>query len=106
MIRQRTTALKVSKYGVFSGPYFPAFSPNTGKYGPEKTSYVDTFHVLSTLPNCPNNFPPGIKSMVYCLHCCRKVLSLPSTVAESWFNRMVFYDILLEKVELELETIV
>ena len=20
------------------------FSPNTGKYGPEKTSYLDTFH--------------------------------------------------------------
>ena len=23
---------KVSKYKVFSGPYFPVFSPNTGKY--------------------------------------------------------------------------
>ena len=30
------TAWKWSKYGVFSGPYFPVFSPNTGKYGPEK----------------------------------------------------------------------
>ena len=39
-------AWKVSKYGVFSDPYFPVFglnteylsvfSPNTGKYGPEK----------------------------------------------------------------------
>ena len=27
------------KYGVFSGPYFSVFSPNTGKYGPEK-NYV------------------------------------------------------------------
>ena len=27
----------------FSGPYFPVFSPNTGKYGPEKTLYSDTF---------------------------------------------------------------
>ena len=36
------TAWKVSKYGVFSGPYFPAFSPNTGKYGPEKTPYLET----------------------------------------------------------------
>ena len=26
----------MSKYGVFSGPYFPAFSPNTGKYRPGK----------------------------------------------------------------------
>ena len=30
------TAWKVSKYGVFSGQYFPAF-------GPEKTPYLDTF---------------------------------------------------------------
>ena len=31
------TAWNVSKYGVFSGP-------NKGKYGPEKTPYLDTFH--------------------------------------------------------------
>ena len=30
----------------FSGPYFPVFSSNTGKYGPEKTSYLDTFHAV------------------------------------------------------------
>ena len=55
----------MSKYGVFSGPYFPAFglnteryavrrdteylsvfSPNAGKYGPEKTPYLDTFHAV------------------------------------------------------------
>ena len=42
-----------------SGPYFPkfrlntetygvspVFSPNTGKYGPEKTPYLDTFHAV------------------------------------------------------------
>ena len=57
------TASKVSKYVVFSGPYFPAFGLNTekygvdkeylsvfslnaGKYGPEKTLYFDTFHVV------------------------------------------------------------
>ena len=28
----------------FSGTYLPAFSPNTGKYGPLKTRYLDTFH--------------------------------------------------------------
>ena len=32
----------MSKYGVFSAPYFPAF----GKYGPEKTPYLDTFHIV------------------------------------------------------------
>ena len=50
------TALKVSKYGVFSGPYFPVFtpylsvsSPNAGKYGPEKTRYLDTFHAVGEI---------------------------------------------------------
>ena len=52
------TAREVSKYGVFSGSYFPAFGMNTegyrislpiqpkyGKYGPEKTPCLDSFHV-------------------------------------------------------------
>ena len=86
----------MSKYGYFSGPYFPVFglnteiyevnlhiqseyreirtrknsvfgnflrsgfsskfstsifSPNTGKYGPEKTPYLDTFHAVDFLLN-------------------------------------------------------
>ena len=54
------TVWKVCKYGVFSGPYFPAFGLNTErygvslriqsecgkKYGPEKTPYLDTFHTV------------------------------------------------------------
>ena len=56
------TAWKLSKYGVFSGPYFPLFWLNTeiyvvSKYGvfsgpyfpvfePEKTPYLDTFHAV------------------------------------------------------------
>ena len=36
----------MSKYGVASGPYFPAYGLNTGKYGPEITQYLDTFHVV------------------------------------------------------------
>ena len=62
-IRQRMvktlliTAWKVFKYGVFSGPYFPVFrlnteiyevfSPNTGKYGAEKTPYLDILHAVN-----------------------------------------------------------
>ena len=34
------TAWKVSKYVVISGP-------NTGKYGPEITPYLDTFHTVT-----------------------------------------------------------
>ena len=33
------TEWKVSKYGVISGP-------STGKYGPETTLYLDTFHAV------------------------------------------------------------
>ena len=40
------TAWNVSKYEVFSTPYFPVFGLHTGKYGPEKTPYLDTFHAV------------------------------------------------------------
>ena len=33
MVCKTPSAWKVSKYGV---TYFPVFSPNTGKYGPDK----------------------------------------------------------------------
>ena len=45
----------MSKYRVISGPCFPVFgldteiygvNQNTGKYGPEITSYMDTFHAV------------------------------------------------------------
>ena len=36
----------MSKYGAFSGPYFSTFSPNTGKYGSEKTPHLDTFQAV------------------------------------------------------------
>ena len=42
-------AWKVSKYGVISSPYFPAFGLNSGKYRPEITPYLDTFHAV---PHC------------------------------------------------------
>ena len=46
------TIPKISKYGVFSGPYFLVFSPNTGKYGPEKTPYLDTFLAVGGILIC------------------------------------------------------
>ena len=55
----RTAWKSVQKYGVFPGPYFPEFglnteiysvnllfSPNTVKYGAEKTPYLVTFHAV------------------------------------------------------------
>ena len=41
----------MSKYGVISGPSFPVFSPNTGKYGPEINPYLDTFHAVTAYRN-------------------------------------------------------
>ena len=43
------TAWKVSEDGVSPGPYFPVFSPNTRKYGPERTASLDTFHAVNVL---------------------------------------------------------
>ena len=51
----------MSRYGIFSGPYFPIFelnteiSPNTGKYGPEKNPYLDTFHEVLTMADACNH---------------------------------------------------
>ena len=50
-INEAITAWKVFKYGVISGPYFPAFGLNTGKYGPEITPYLDTFHAVNLYPS-------------------------------------------------------
>ena len=30
----------------FCDPYFPVFGLHTGKYGPEKTPYLKTFHAV------------------------------------------------------------
>ena len=53
------TTWKVSKYGVVSGPYFPAFgvntsylsvfSPSAGKYRPEITPYLNSFRLVYIL---------------------------------------------------------
>ena len=39
----------MSKYGVISDPYFPVFGLATGKYEPEITPYLDTFHAVIRL---------------------------------------------------------
>ena len=41
----------MSKYGVFCGKYFLVFGLNTEKYGPEKTPYLGTFHIVQMYPN-------------------------------------------------------
>ena len=43
-----STAWKISKYGLFSDPYFPVFGLNTEKYGPEKTLYLNIICTVVT----------------------------------------------------------
>ena len=46
-----STAWKVFKYGVIYGAYFPVFGLNAGKYEPEITPYLDTFHAVKYCGN-------------------------------------------------------
>ena len=39
--------------------YLSGFSPNAGKYGPEKTLYLDTFHAMRALLTEIRKAPPG-----------------------------------------------
>ena len=66
---------EVSKYGIFSGLYFPAFGLNKeryflsiriqsecGKIRTRKTPYLDSFHALKLISNRDSNF----RIMLYC----------------------------------------
>ena len=45
-ITEQRHCVKSVQIRVFCGLYFPVFGMNTGKYGPEKTLYLDTFHAV------------------------------------------------------------
>ena len=47
----------MSKYGVFSGP-------NTGKYEPEKTRYLDTFHAVHSYKSTPKQAQQNLRQKV------------------------------------------
>ena len=40
---------KILDFGFISDRYYPVFGLNTGKYGPEITLYLDTFHAVSEI---------------------------------------------------------
>ena len=50
------TSRKVSRYGVFSAPYFPVFGLNSGKYGPEETLYRSSHRMCSVKKGVLRNF--------------------------------------------------
>ena len=80
---------KMSKYGAFSGPYFPAFGLNTEifeygdwKHGPENTTYLDTFHTVCLgWQEFPGYFPNCFLWNIY-----HGLLLL--FVTDSWFNSL------------------
>ena len=45
-ITEQRNCAKSVQIRAFCGLYFPVFGLNTGKYGPEKTLYLDTFHAV------------------------------------------------------------
>ena len=83
----------MSKYAVFSGPYFPVFglntenysvfSPNTGKYEPEETPYLDIFHTETFFDNfylCINDYGFYERSVIH-LVTLHKKLSFPLRIS-------------------------
>ena len=56
----------LSKHGIISGPYFPVFGQNTGKYGPEITWYLDTYHAVKVMPGILEIFI--LVAFDHCLH--------------------------------------
>ena len=95
------TVCKVSKYGDFSGPYFSAFSPNTGKYRPKKPfvfghfscSYYRKFKLLNKVDKTSN--------LQYFRNCClfkvqtaqTEKIDMVSSVKKSRKNFMFCYNI-------------
>ena len=64
------TTWKVSKYRVFSGPYFPVFSPTTENMD-KKTPYLETFNAVAKYThNVMKKYVILITSSIFTL--CRK----------------------------------
>ena len=55
--------MKIFKCDNFFGPYFPKFGLNTGEYGPEKASYLETFNTNFFLLKLKANIK-SIKSQI------------------------------------------
>ena len=51
-------------------PYLSVFSPNVGKYGPEKALYLDTFHAVYSGSSFPASPEPFFFLSLKCRLCC------------------------------------
>ena len=81
----------MSKYGVFSDPYFPVFSPNAGKYGVEKTPYLDTFHAVCCACNASPLFFLHTRLVFHSKYFKQLLLKKESDFQKSWkFNTFLY----------------
>ena len=83
------TAWKVSKYGNFSVPYFPVFglytsnsvfSPNIGKYGPNK------LRIWTLFTQCMGNIYALAYANIFMVHLC---IQFPEPIAKNLFFRQI-----------------
>ena len=71
--------LKSVQIRCFCGSYFPLFRPNTGKYVPQKTPYLDNFHAVQLLTQYQSkrylsdySFFVSLRYMIFGLKCFEK----------------------------------
>ena len=95
MFHRDYTAWKMSKYGAIFGPYFPSFGLNMGKYRPEKTPYLDTFHTVlcSYFHNIVeiNPFLANVPISPFHTPCKHQKLSLYKPVHKNLFLRKTIF---------------
>ena len=97
MMSRQVHCVKSVQIRRFSGPYFFIFSPNKGKYRPEKTSYLDIFqdewvkmslrrfvlYLLLYLLIC-QQYLHKTKNNIYPIFCQRTLSPLPEKTLRSF----------------------
>ena len=80
-----------SKCRDFSGPCFLVFGLNTGKYGPEKAPYLDTFHAVMGTNFRSNPFFKLLKDYLIFYNKKRGVRSLADDITDDILKFMKLY---------------
>ena len=63
----------MSKYGFIFGRYFSVFGLNTGKYGPEISPHLDTFHAVMCTKYIQNVYHISTN---FCVHFVYKIIRI------------------------------
>ena len=83
--------IRIRKNSVF-GHYFSVFSPNTGKYRPEKTPYLDTFQTVHDVPE-GLRYHPKSRAVVsqWCKNGHIKNYMRDSTIQYRWICKIIHW---------------